>query len=86
MSKITPEQRSALQSARAKNRKAGLALVNGDISVPKHIVTKMKALDEWFTAQITPAKKDAGEDDSNATEETGPAGGFSEADEAQATG
>ena len=66
MSKITPEQRSAIQSARAKNRKAGAALVNGDVTVPKAIAAKMKALDEWFTAQITPAKKAAPEAEAEA--------------------
>ena len=56
MAKFTPEQRSAIQSARAKNRKAGIALLNGDVTVPKAIAAKMKALDEWFNAQLAPAK------------------------------
>jgi hypothetical protein len=56
MSKLSKEARSSLQSARAKNRKAvavlGSAAAEHGITVPKHIVAKMTAVDEWFNAQL----------------------------------
>jgi hypothetical protein len=56
MAKLTKEARSSLQSARAKNRKAvtvmGVAAAEHGITVPKHIVAKMTAVDEWFNAQL----------------------------------
>lgn len=57
MSKLTNEQRSAILSARAKNRKAAIALANGEVAVPKHVVAKMRAVEDWLNAQLAPAKK-----------------------------
>lgn len=59
--KLSNEARSALQSARAKNRKATVILGNAalehGVKVPKGIVTKMIALEEYFAAQLAPAAK-----------------------------
>lgn len=58
--KINAETRAILQSARAKNRKAAIALGTAGamgVTVPKHVIAKMAAIDEWLNAQITPAKK-----------------------------
>ena len=57
MSKITPEQRSAIQSARAKNRKAANALIAGDVTVPKAVVAHMKAVEDWANKALAPAAK-----------------------------
>ena len=59
MSKLTSEQRSAILSARAKNRKAATALANGEITVPKAIVAHMKAVEDWVNKLLAPAKKTA---------------------------
>lgn len=56
MSKLTNEQRSAILSARAKNRKAAIALANGEVAVPKHVVAKMRAVEDWLNAQLKPAQ------------------------------
>lgn len=60
MSKLTAEQRSALQSARAKNRKASVTLGNAatalELVIPKHIVSKMRSLEEWYAATLAPRK------------------------------
>ncbi len=56
MTKLTNEQRSAILSARAKNRKAAIALANGEVAVPKHVVAKMKAVEDWLNKQLAPAK------------------------------
>jgi len=56
MTTLTKEARNALLSARAKNRKAAIAVGEAGLqgaSVPKHIVTKMTALNEWFDSQLT---------------------------------
>ena len=59
MAKLTNEQRSAILSARAKNRKAATALVNGDVSVPKAITAHMKAVEDWANKALAPAAKKA---------------------------
>ena len=58
MSKLNADQRSALQSARAKNRKLVTALGNAGlqgVTVPKNIVTKIQAIEAYF-AGILDAK------------------------------
>lgn len=56
MSKITAEARSALQSARAKNRKQvealGTAGLRG-VNIPKHIVTKIQNIEAWYEGMLT---------------------------------
>ena len=56
MKKLTKEAKAALQSARAKNRKQAVTLGNAaaehDINVPKHVITKINALNEWYDAQL----------------------------------
>ena len=67
MSKLNQEQRAALQSARAKNRKLVTALGNAGIagvSVPKNIVTKIQAIETYFASVLDAAAKP------EATEET----------------
>lgn len=57
MSKLTSEARSALQSARAKNRKLAIALGNAGlqgVKIPKHVVTKVNALEEYFESVLAP--------------------------------
>ncbi len=56
MSKLTNEARSAILSARAKNRKAANALIAGEVAVPKHVTAKMAALEEWYNKALAPAK------------------------------
>lgn len=61
MSKLTTEARSAILSARAKNRKAALALQTGGVEVPKAIAAHMKAVEEWANKAlevVKPAKAD----------------------------
>ena len=61
MSKLNAEQRAALQSARAKNRKLVTALGNAGlagVSVPKNIVTKIQAIENYF-ASVLDAKPKA---------------------------
>jgi hypothetical protein len=60
MSKLTREERNAILSARAKNRKAAIALGNAGVKLPKSVVNKMRQLDEYFTAQVTTAKAASG--------------------------
>jgi len=55
--KLTNEARSAILSARAKNRKAATALVNGDVAVPKAITAHMKAVEDWANKALAPAAK-----------------------------
>lgn len=57
MSKLTNEARSAILSARAKNRKAALALQNGEVTVPKAVVAHMKAVEDWANKALAPATK-----------------------------
>jgi len=60
MSKLSKEARSSLLSARAKNRKGAIALGEAGlqgVKVPKHIVAKYTAINEWFDAQLAPAAK-----------------------------
>ena len=57
MSKLTTEQRNALMSARAKNRKAMLALMEAEVAVPKALAKHAAALETWFNAQLAPAAK-----------------------------
>ena len=59
MSKLTSEQRNAVLSARAKNRKAAIALTTGDVAVPKAITAHMKAVEDWANKLLAPAKKTA---------------------------
>jgi hypothetical protein len=56
MSKLTNEQRSAILSARAKNRKAAIALAQGEVAVPKAVVAHMKAVEAWANKALAPAK------------------------------
>lgn len=58
MSKLNAEQRAALQSARAKNRKLVTALGNAGIlgvAVPKHVVTKIQNLEVYFAGLLDKA-------------------------------
>jgi hypothetical protein len=60
MSKLTKEARSSLLSARAKNRKLAIALGEAGlqgVTVPKHVVSKVQALNEWFDSQLTAKPK-----------------------------
>lgn len=59
MSKLTNETRSAILSARAKNRKAAIALTNAGVELPKHVASKLKALEDWYSAQLAPASAPA---------------------------
>ncbi len=59
MAKLTREARSAILSARAKNRKAAIALTAGDVTVPKAVATHMKAIEDWANKVLAPAKKAA---------------------------
>ncbi len=72
MSKLNAEQRSALQSARAKNRKLVAALGAAGllgVSVPKHVVTKIQHIETYF-AGLLDAKAKAADDSEAETEET----------------
>ena len=55
--KLTREQRSAILSARAKNRKAATALTVGDVTVPKAVAAHMKAIEDWANKALHVAKK-----------------------------
>ena len=60
MTKLSKEARNALLSARAKNRKAAIAVGEAGLqgaSVPKHVIDKMTKLNEWFDAQLTAKAK-----------------------------
>ena len=59
MAKLTNEQRSAILSARAKNRKGAIALTAGDVTVPKAVAAHMKAIEDWANKTLAPAKKAA---------------------------
>ena len=59
MTKLTNEQRSAILSARAKNRKAAIALQAGEVAVPKAVVAHMKAVEDWANKALAPAKAKA---------------------------
>ena len=59
MSNLTVDQRNAIMSARAKNRKAMTALLAGEVEMPKAIANHAKALETWFNAQLAPAAKKA---------------------------
>ena len=59
MSKLSNEQRNAIMSARAKNRKAMNALLAGEVELPKSVVNHAKALEEWYNKQLAPAKAKA---------------------------
>ena len=54
MAKLTNEERSAILSARAKNRKAAQALLNAGVTFPKHVAAKMAALEEYFNLTLAP--------------------------------
>lgn len=56
MSKLTNEERSAILSARAKNRKAAIALTNAGVELPKTVAKKMADLEAWYTKALAPAK------------------------------
>ena len=57
MAKLTNEERSAILSARAKNRKAAQALLNAGVTIPKQVADKMAALEEYFNKTLAPAAK-----------------------------
>lgn len=57
MSKLTNEARSAILSARAKNRKAATALLAAEIAVPKAVTNHMRAVEDWCNKQLAPASK-----------------------------
>lgn len=57
--KLSTEARSALLSARAKNRKAGAALLNGGVELPKAIAKHLTALEAYYNKQLAPAAKKA---------------------------
>lgn len=59
MSKLTTEERSAILSARAKNRKAAIALTNAGVKLPVKFAKQMAALDAHLTQALAPAKKAA---------------------------
>lgn len=68
MSKLNAEQRAALQSARAKNRKLVTALGNAGllgVKVPKNIVTKIQAIEVFF-ASVLDAKPKADDGEAEA--------------------
>lgn len=56
MTKLTNEERSAILSARAKNRKAAIALTNAGVAIPKTVAKKMADLEDWYTKALAPAK------------------------------
>ena len=57
MSNYTNEQRSAIMSARAKNRKAASVLAQSEVEVPKALVAHMKAIEDWANKALAPAAK-----------------------------
>lgn len=57
MSKLTNEERSAILSARAKNRKAVIALTNAGVAVPATVAKHMRAVEEWANKALAPAAK-----------------------------
>jgi hypothetical protein len=59
MTKLTNEERSAILSARAKNRKAAIALTNAGVALPKNVAKKMADLEAYFTKALAPAKAPA---------------------------
>jgi hypothetical protein len=59
MSKLTNEQRSAILSARAKNRKGMTALLNGEVEMPASVAKHAKALEDWYCKALAPAAKPA---------------------------
>lgn len=89
MAKLTAEKRSALQSARAKNRKAVAILGNAGaefgLKVPKNIVAKMVAIEEWFEGQLA-AKTAAPKATPKATPKANTDGGAMATDEAENSG
>jgi len=56
MSKLNKQAKAALQSARAKNRKQAIVLGNTaaehGITVPKHVIAKINALNEWYDSKL----------------------------------
>ena len=70
MATINPQGRAALQSARAKNRKAavilGTAAAEHGVSVPKHVIAKITALNEWYDLQLASKSKTADSPDAAA--------------------
>ena len=70
MSKLTNEERSAILSARAKNRKAAIALQTADVTVPKAIVNHMKAVEEWANKILAPAPKKTTKEDPSETHDS----------------
>ena len=59
MKNLTTEERNAILSARAKNRKAATALIEAGVVLPKAKANAMKALDEYLTGLIEGAAKKA---------------------------
>jgi hypothetical protein len=57
MANLTNEQRSAILSARAKNRKAAIALQSVELDVPKAVAAHMRAVEDWANKALAPAAK-----------------------------
>jgi len=57
MKNLTNEARSALLSARAKNRKAATALIAGGVELPKKQAKMMADLEAYYTSVLVPAAK-----------------------------
>jgi len=67
--KLTREARSAILSARAKNRKAAIALTAGDVTVPKAIAGHMKAIEDWANKVLNVKAPKVSEADENEASE-----------------
>ena len=59
MANLTSEQRSAIMSARAKNRKAAIALQAAEVPVPAAVAKHMRAVEDWANKALAPAAKKA---------------------------
>lgn len=74
MSKLTNEQRSQLQSARAKNRKASVILGNAaaefELNVPKSVIKHIQALEDYYAKALAPAAKSTAKADPSETHDT----------------
>jgi hypothetical protein len=57
MANLTNEARSAILSARAKNRKAAIALQSVELDVPKAVANHMRAVEDWCNKALAPAAK-----------------------------
>jgi hypothetical protein len=54
MATLTNEERSAILSARAKNRKAATALITAGVTLPKTVAKKMADLEEFYNKTLAP--------------------------------